>query len=283
MALAAQFLWMNFGMNVSPNNSVKRPLPSINREYFSAVIPACFLAGIQVFSKEKTWAPYRSIMILAGTVQNNKLSLSWTAKRSPGRRFNRIISVSRVLLSLSLFLSSSVVVAEQPLNAVDIEPHENFVGEATQAVVGRVFGVEGEASDIKYHVFELTHHSPTSAAVRSLFIPGWGQHFNQQPAKGSIFFVTTVGALLGSMHLYNKADESYQAYTSQGVQNSSLYDDYEKERLGALLLGGTAGILWVVGIFDAYRQAYSPLYSKDSSVDVALKKDGAQLIFKKSF
>ncbi|MCG3205982.1 MAG: Protein TolB [Elusimicrobia bacterium] len=110
---------------IIPNNSIKRLLPSINREYFSAVFPACFLAGIQVLTEEKTWAPYRSIMILAGTVQNNKLSLSWTAKRSPGRRFNRTISVMnwRNILSLKLcvLVLSSFFVSSSQANPVDVQ------------------------------------------------------------------------------------------------------------------------------------------------------------------
>ncbi|MCG3205424.1 MAG: hypothetical protein KCHDKBKB_02145 [Elusimicrobia bacterium] len=85
---------------IYPNNSVKRPLPSINREYFSAVIPACFLAGIQVFSDEITWAP---------------------AKRSPGRqrfvqylwvRFNRIISVYLSVLFVTMLLGSPLLAQE---------------------------------------------------------------------------------------------------------------------------------------------------------------------------
>ena len=195
------------------------------------------------------------------------------------------MSSKKVLFSIFVGVCSfSLVRAEPPANAMTEAPvTQSYVGEAAEAVVGRVFGVEGDASDIKYHVFELTHHSPVNAAARSLFVPGWGQHFNNQTAKGSILFITTVGALLGSIKLYDKSNDTHHEYESQGLKSSGLYDDYENERISALALGGVAAVLWTVGVMDAYKNAYSPLYSKNPSVDVAFGDDGARVVVRKNF
>jgi len=189
------------------------------------------------------------------------------------------------LAVLVLVLGHSVSFsAEGPANlSTEGGARKSYVGEAVEAVVGRVFGVEGDASDIKYHVFELTQHSPLSAATRSLVVPGWGQHFNNQPAKGTIFFITTAGALVGSVRLYNESTHSYDDYKKQGVQDGPLYDDYKNQRVTALALGGVTAVLWLAGVIDAYRNAYSPLYSKNPSIDVAFINDGARLVVKKNF
>ncbi len=185
-----------------------------------------------------------------------------------------------------LFLSSPVLRAEAPANAeYETAPPVtgSYLGEAAGAVVGRVFGVEGDASDIKYHEIELTAHSPASAATRSAFIPGWGQHFNNQKAKGTVFFFVTVGALAGTVHLASKADRTYDDYKQLGVKNSSLYDDYKSEQTRAIALGSVTAVLWTIGVIDAYRHAYVPLYSKTTSFDVAFIDGGAEMSVRKKF
>lgn len=190
---------------------------------------------------------------------------------------------------LLLFLSGLFVPplrAEGPANVesdVSAPMPGSYVGQAAEAVVGRVFGVEGDASDIKYHVFELTNHSPASAATRSFFIPGWGQAFNNQRAKGTVFFFATVGALVGTVHMYNKAEHTYDDYKSVGARDSSLYDDYKSQRTRAIALGGVTALLWTIGVVDAYRHAYNPLYSQNPSVDVAFSDDGALIRLRKNF
>lgn len=197
------------------------------------------------------------------------------------RRLWKFLSLALIVSHL-LFVSS-LHAADQPANASDPINPGSFVGEAAEAVVGRVFGVEGDASDIKYHAFELNHHSPGSSLVRSLVIPGWGQHFNRQKAKGSVFFLTTLGSLYASAHLYNQSVSSYHEYQAGGVKDSSRYEDYKDQRTQSLLYGGVAAILWVVGMVDAHRNAYNPLYSKEPSVDLAFIDEEARITLKKNF
>jgi hypothetical protein len=157
--------------------------------------------------------------------------------------------------------------------------------EAARAVVGRVFGVGGDAGDIKYHEFELTTHSPGNAAVRSLLIPGWGQQFNRQPTKGTLFFLTAVGAGAASVIAFKKSRDSYDTYKAKGVKDDSSYTDYVSQRNQAGVLGGLAIGLWIVSIVDAYRNAYTPLYGEGPprEIQVVLEDDGACLVYQKSF
>jgi hypothetical protein len=159
----------------------------------------------------------------------------------------------------------------------------SVVGEAAKAVVDRVFGVEGEAADIKYHAVELSNHSPLNAGIRSALLPGWGQWFNRQPVKAAAFFtVITLGAY-GALHSYHRSNRDYDEYEAIGNRNDTSYDDYTRHRTQALILGGTAAFLYVYSIFDAYRNAYNPLWSQEPSVQLALNAGGATVEWRRRF
>ncbi len=195
---------------------------------------------------------------------------------------------SRVAVAAILFLAISV-----PGRAQDMGPDyssgettgsPSVVGQAAEAVVGRVFGVEGDASQIKYHVIEFTSHTPSASATRSLLVPGWGQYFNRQKTKGTVLFLTTLGAVVASSHLYSKASHEYDQYREQEDKDGSKYDDYNRDHDRAIIFGGAAALLWIASILDAYHNAYKPLYSQAPSVDVALfEEGGAQVRLKKAF
>jgi hypothetical protein len=160
----------------------------------------------------------------------------------------------------------------------------SFIGEATKAIGERVFGVQGDASNIEYHVVDLNNRSPENAALRSLFIPGWGQRFNRQRAKGTLFFLTTIGSIVGAVQLYNKSQDTYDEYKVRGERSSSLYDDYEEQQSQALILGGFALVLWGFSVIDAYRNAYRPLYSQNKlQLSMAWTPEETQLKVKKRF
>jgi hypothetical protein len=198
---------------------------------------------------------------------------------------------SRLLVALAtLFGTIAPVRAQDPTPGAIVASSTDgasstpsVVGQAAEAVVGRVFGVEGDASNIEYHVIEFTSHTPGAAATRSLLIPGWGQFFNRQKPKGAVFFLTTVGAIVASARLYDKANHSYDQYRALGDRDGSKYDDYRRDHNRAIIFGGAAAVIWIVSIFDAYHNAYKPLYSQASSVDVAFADGGAQLRLKKTF
>ncbi len=192
---------------------------------------------------------------------------------------------ARAALSFLLVTQMAVAswAADSSASAAASSERGNYIGEAAEATVGRVFGVEGDAAEINYHVFELTSHSPANAAIRSGIIPGWGQYFNNERVKGSVLFLATLGAVVASVHLHNSAEKSYDDYQALGQKDSSLYDDYERAYTGSIVLGSAAAVLWLVGIWDAHHNAYHPLYSKNVTVDVAYADNTSQIRVKKSF
>lgn len=194
--------------------------------------------------------------------------------------FRRAIAFALV----SALLGSSLPAAAATNDGNDFSPnHPGVVGEAAKAVVDRVFGVKGEAADIRYHAIELSNHSPVNAGIRSALLPGWGQQFNRQPVKAAaLFVVITVGAF-GAVKSYHLSNDDYDKYKAIGNRNDTSYDDYGRHRTQALVLGGATVLLWVYSIFDAYRYAYNPLWGRDPSVQLALTDTGATMNWRRKF
>lgn len=159
----------------------------------------------------------------------------------------------------------------------------SVLGEAAKAVVDRVFGVKGEAADIKYHAIELSNHSPLNAGIRSAIVPGWGQWFNRQPVKATALFIVVVGGAYGAVRLNHAANSAYDEYKSDGLKNGAKYDDYQRQQTQSALLGGAAVLLWGYSVWDAYHNAYNPLWSEARSVEIALLPDGAAVEWRKRF
>src|SRR5262245_35162978 len=112
----------------------------------------------------------------------------------------------RLLITL-VFFSGQLYAEPEPaieetyehyLSPSDISAKPSLIREAGGAVMGRVFGVQGTGADIQYHVVELSGRKPGNSAVRSAFVPGWGQFFNGEKVKASILFVATIGAAVGA-------------------------------------------------------------------------------------
>ncbi|MBV9079981.1 MAG: hypothetical protein JO102_02555 [Elusimicrobia bacterium] len=192
-----------------------------------------------------------------------------------------------IALVLALSLTPVLAFAEQNydvMNGADfIAPTGGPASEAAKAVEDRVFGVQGGAADVKYHAIELSNHSPVNAGIRSLILPGWGQWFNREPVKASALFMVTAAAGYGSYRAYNSSRNSWDTYHEHGFRADSAYDDYTRERNQALLLGGATIVLWLYSSWDAYNNAYNPLWSKAPSVEVALNPGGADVQWRKRF
>lgn len=152
-----------------------------------------------------------------------------------------------------------------------IEPREGR--EAYRATIERA--VKGDTDDIQvdYHVIELAKHTRGNSLVRSLFVPGWGQGFNGQPVKGTVIFLTFAVATVGAIERHRQSLDTYNEYENLGIPDSSLYDDYEDERLQAMLLAGAAITIYGYAAIDAYRNAYRPLYTHKPTWEVAVIPD----------
>jgi len=112
---------------------------------------------------------------------------------------------------------------------------------------------DGENSPIEYR-------NPTGALLRSFFIPGWGQFYNDRPMKGLCYGVAELGLLGMILIQHSEAEHAREMYMETGL--SSWEDSYENHSsLRRDFIWYTAGA-WLAGMLDAYVDAY--LFSFES-------------------
>ena len=112
---------------------------------------------------------------------------------------------------------------------------------------------------------EIRLVSPVGAAVRSAFLPGWGQIYTESKIRGSILFVS-YGAILASGFISrNSYKDIYEYYTR--VAGASLDNPQDKDlqknkdllfdksnqrfKLSQFLFFSSIGV-WAYGIIDSY-------------------------------
>lgn len=192
--------------------------------------------------------------------------------------------VRRVLAGLIVFLLTGVCPA---LAETSLENKtgrgSDYSGGPGRAVMGRVFGLKDQGGDIQYYAFDLSERNRANSVTRSLLVPGWGQAFNKEPVKGGAFFIVTSAALIGSVAMNEKADDSYKSHKNSGLSSNDDYDDYKREKDIAVVLGSLAGVLWIIGIVDAYKHAYDPLYQTRLPVDVQVRRGEARIQWDQKF
>ncbi|MFQ5708179.1 MAG: DUF5683 domain-containing protein [bacterium] len=99
--------------------------------------------------------------------------------------------------------------------------------------------------------------SPTGALVRTLFIPGWGQWYNEQKVKAVVAF-SARAFLVGLAIYYNNR--------VQNAANSSAKETYRDRRnLTYWLIGGVT----LISMLDAYVDAY--LFDFDEGPDLSMR------------
>ena len=115
--------------------------------------------------------------------------------------------------------------------------------------------------------FKLKPKTRVKAAMRSLIIPGWGQHYYGAKTKGSVLFIGALvgGTTAGLMHLRfdNKRDDYYDFLAVYDAERSvpakeamlpELYrrqqDAHDAEQDRNVAAAVVAGI-WAYGVIDA--------------------------------
>jgi hypothetical protein len=96
-----------------------------------------------------------------------------------------------------------------------------------------------------------------TATVRSMLIPGWGQRTLGRSAASNYFFGTTVASLAGAVFLHTRAGQRYDAYQSSTdfLEVASLYNQAERARKSALVIGGAATALYLWNVVDSALSA----------------------------
>jgi hypothetical protein len=114
---------------------------------------------------------------------------------------------------------------------------------------------------------------PADAAFRSI-IPGWGQFYNNRPAKGAVFICAISALAAGAVASQIAADQRYDRYAEKKAGTVGYYDDYTRllNYRNAFIVG--AGVAWVAGMVDAYIDAKSISDPKESGSASSLEFTG---------
>ena len=152
---------------------------------------------------------------------------------------------------------------------------------------------------------DLSKKTKFKAAVRSVFLPGWGQHYGNQKSKGLLFSVLAVGSVAAYFAIdhdfdqkyetYSKAIDSYDSTRATGnisdltIKKNELDEaqrtafDSEDDRRIAI---GTILAVWTVNIIDAYlstKQEKGIVSVKGFSLSPNANQDQAGLTISMSF
>jgi hypothetical protein len=145
-----------------------------------------------------------------------------------------------------------------------------------------VFGPYDTGGKINYHDFDLSDHSRSSAGIRSLLVPGWGQFFNGEERKGTLLFSVTAILAVSAFSTYNNAQNSYDDYRSTGRKDSSTYNDYSSKLNLSIILTGLTAVMWGVSVHDAtknYQKAES-----NAGTTLAFNASGnPELVYQRKF
>jgi hypothetical protein len=99
---------------------------------------------------------------------------------------------------------------------------------------------------------DLSGETPSLAALRSAFIPGWGQAYNDQATKAWITFWFFAAATGGTIYFNSDAKKKYDEYKSRGLVNDDDYDKYKTDVKTSEIFLAIAIIFYVFAIVDAY-------------------------------
>jgi hypothetical protein len=150
--------------------------------------------------------------------------------------------MSKILLIFVLFLSwtSSAMAAGPGAALAETQPSE------TTSPPGP-----------EYHE---AYRSPEAAALRSLVVPGWGQHYNGEPSKGWVLgSIAALGLLLGTEII------------KPGILSRDNDRRNLEKSLGWFCYGGS--VAWATA--DAYLRAQT--INRENGYDLAFEEGGSRV------
>lgn len=145
---------------------------------------------------------------------------------------------------------------------------------------------------------DLSAKTPVKAAMRSILLPGWGQHYSGRDVPAVLYFGSALaaGAYLGvtAIRYENQLDDidvAYQAYKESTVQSEreTLWEAVETEREIAedrqndrTTAWAILGVVWGVNLLDSlffFPDAATPTITRsgDTGLFVEPRSDGMDL------
>lgn len=113
---------------------------------------------------------------------------------------------------------------------------------------------------IPYNSYVFVEDIRPYAALRSTFLPGWGQHYKEQNTKGYIlngaFAITSIAVIVTYSMEKNIKDDYISETNSSKIK--SLYADYNNMSKTRRIFQYTTIAVWAFSIFDALYADYTP-------------------------
>jgi hypothetical protein len=124
---------------------------------------------------------------------------------------------------------------------------------------------------------DLSTPKPRFVALRSAFIPGWGQICNNQPRKAWIIFWFFAASTGGSIYFDKEASKKYGEYTAKGLVNDDTYNKYKTDTQISRICLAASIVFYVFAIVDAYIMFDKSYSSKLMAFNIYSQNDGLYL------
>lgn len=130
-------------------------------------------------------------------------------------------------------------------------------------------------------------NAQSESVFRSVAIPGWGQFYNQQPVKGSIFIGVEAAIIASWFYFDDLKISKYNEYmlSTDPLKTESLFKDVEKcKYLKRISLISALGV-WLLNVADAwyfYDENQHLVYEKNI-IDFRVEKNSVFITLKLDF
>ncbi|MCK6548682.1 CsgG/HfaB family protein [Myxococcota bacterium] len=154
-------------------------------------------------------------------------------------KFGRVLGAESLVSGTVAEAGPSYVVT---VRQVDVESGKVLVSGTVTFERAGLVALSSDAVEMK---------SASGAMFRSILLPGWGQFYNEEPAKGAIFMGLGLGSLAtagGFFAAAHSANSSYLGGTPDVVGDRAIANDHIRVT-NALLIG--YGVVWAVNVVDA--------------------------------
>lgn len=173
-------------------------------------------------------------------------------------KFGRVLGAESLVSGTVAEAGPSYVVT---VRQVDVETGKVLVSGTVTFERAGLVALSSDAIEMK---------SASGAMFRSILLPGWGQFYNDEPAKGAIFMGLGLGSLAtagGFFAAAHSANSNYLAGTPDVVGDRVIANDRIRVT-NALLVG--YGVVWAVNVIDALISGRS-----ETSIDLPAASGGA--------
>jgi hypothetical protein len=123
----------------------------------------------------------------------------------------------------------------------------------------RTISLDGVSADTIW--MTLSQKNPAMAGLRSIILPGWGQFYDDNPGRGTIFLGAAIlagaGYAFAEIRMNDREDDLAAATTPEEVEHATERLDDARDLRKYVLIGG--GVVWGLSVIDAIASVPRPV------------------------